>query len=35
MTQEQKDSLIEYRQLLLDVPQQVGFPYNVIWPTKP
>jgi hypothetical protein len=35
MTQEQKDSFIEYRQLLLDVPQQVGFPYNIVWPTKP
>lgn len=25
----------EYRQLLLDVPQQEGFPSNVIWPIKP
>ena len=24
-----------YRQELLDVPQQVGFPNNVTWPTKP
>jgi hypothetical protein len=24
-----------YRQALLDVPQQEGFPDNVTWPTKP
>ena len=24
-----------YRQALLDVPQQVGFPNTVTWPTKP
>jgi len=24
-----------YRQALLDVPQQEGFPNNVTWPTKP
>lgn len=24
-----------YRQSLLDVPQQAGFPDNVTWPTKP
>jgi hypothetical protein len=24
-----------YRQALLDVPQQVGFPHTVTWPTKP
>jgi hypothetical protein len=25
----------EYRQALLDVPQQEGFPWNIIWPTQP
>lgn len=25
----------EYRQFLRDVPQQLGFPYEVEWPTKP
>jgi hypothetical protein len=25
----------EYRQALRDVPEQVGFPENVVWPTKP
>lgn len=24
-----------YRQALLDVPQQSGFPHSVVWPTKP
>lgn len=24
-----------YRQALLDVPQQSGFPHNVVWPVKP
>ena len=24
-----------YRQELRDIPQQEGFPYNVIWPTEP
>lgn len=24
-----------YRQALRDVPLQEGFPYNIIWPTKP
>jgi len=24
-----------YRQALLDVPQQAGFPYDITWPTKP
>lgn len=24
-----------YRQALLDVPAQAGFPHNVTWPTKP
>jgi hypothetical protein len=31
MTQEQ----IDYRQALRDIPQQAGFPDNIIWPTKP
>ena len=24
-----------YRQALRDVPQQAGFPHDVVWPTKP
>lgn len=34
-TEEQKQAWITYRQALLDVPQQAGFPWNVQWPTKP
>ena len=29
------DALKVYRQALRDVPQQEGFPENVVWPTKP
>ena len=27
--------MIDYRQALRDVPQQEGFPHEVIWPEKP
>lgn len=30
-----KDKYAAYRQALRDVPQQVGFPDNIQWPTKP
>ena len=30
-----KDEWVTYRQLLRDVPEQEGFPFNIIWPTKP
>jgi Phage tail assembly chaperone protein len=26
---------VAYRQALRDVPQQAGFPWNVVWPTQP
>lgn len=35
LTQQQKDNYINYRQALLDIPQQPGFPYTVTWPTPP
>jgi hypothetical protein len=35
LTTQQQAELIEYRQALLDVPQQTGFPQAVVWPTKP
>lgn len=35
MSEEQKNAWRAYRQALLDVPQQPGFPYNIQWPTKP
>ncbi len=30
-----KDKWAAYRQALRDVTSQAGFPYNIIWPTKP
>ena len=32
LTQEQQAALAAYRQALLDVPQQEGFPQEVVWP---
>lgn len=31
---EQREALKTYRQLLLDIPQQAGFPWEVIWPSE-
>lgn len=30
-----KDKWAPYRQALRDVPEQEGFPFNVVWPNKP
>ena len=30
-----RDKYAAYRQALRDVPQQAGFPNNIVWPTKP
>jgi hypothetical protein len=35
MTSDRKQACSEYRQALLDVPQQDGFPDNVNWPQAP
>lgn len=35
LTAEQQQAWADYRQALLDVPQQEGFPHNVSWPVKP
>ena len=35
LTTEQQTELITYRQALLDVPQQMGFPTDISWPAKP
>lgn len=35
LSTEQQDAWAVYRQALLDVPQQAGFPHNVTWPTEP
>lgn len=35
MPEETKSAWITYRQDLLDVPQQQGFPWSVTWPQRP
>lgn len=35
MSDQEKVNWIEYRQALLDIPQQVNFPREIIWPVKP
>ncbi len=35
LTSEQQSSWTQYRTDLLNVPQQAGFPTDIIWPTKP
>jgi hypothetical protein len=35
LTQDQQQELVVYRQQLLDVPQQAGFPTDIVWPAKP
>ena len=35
LTAEKQAEWIAYRRALLDVPQQTGFPNQVVWPTKP
>ena len=35
MTELQKNAWMAYRQALLDVPQQEGFPTNIVWPEAP
>ena len=35
LSDEQRQAWAGYRQALLDVPQQSGFPHNVTWPSKP
>jgi hypothetical protein len=35
MTAEQQAAWTTYRQALLDIPQQAGFPDNITWPTSP
>jgi len=35
LSAEQQDAWAVYRQALLDVPQQDGFPNDVVWPVKP
>lgn len=35
LTPEQQQAWADYRQALLDITDQSGFPHNVTWPTKP
>ncbi len=35
LTSQQQQELADYRQALLDVPQQPGFPVDVVWAAKP
>lgn len=35
LTTDQQTELSAYRQALLDVPQQFGFPTDISWPAKP
>lgn len=35
LTAEKKQAWAEYRQALRDVPEQAGFPENVVWPSTP
>jgi hypothetical protein len=35
MSAEEQQAWADYRQALLDIPDQEGFPHNVNWPTKP
>lgn len=35
ISDEDRNALRAYRQALRDVPQQEGFPENVVWPDKP
>ena len=35
LSQAEIDSWLEYRQKLRDVPQQEGFPENIVWPVSP
>lgn len=35
ITESQREEVKAYRQALRDIPQQEGFPENVVWPEKP
>jgi hypothetical protein len=34
LTENQKQSWVNYRLALLNVPQQEGFPQNIVWPER-
>ena len=35
LSEEEKQAWTDYRQALLDLPQQEGFPHSVVWPVRP
>lgn len=35
LTAEKQAAWAAYRRVLLDVPQQEGFPIDIVWPTQP
>lgn len=35
LSEEQKDEIRQFRQLLRDISQQSGFPENIVWPAVP
>lgn len=35
MSAEEQQLWADYRQALLDIPEQEGFPFTVVWPTEP
>lgn len=35
LTPQKQQAWADYRRALLDIPDQSGFPHNVIWPTAP
>ena len=35
LTQEEQQRWVDYRQALLDIPEQSEFPLNIIWPILP
>jgi hypothetical protein len=35
LSQERQNEWIEYRNALLDITEQEGFPFNVVWPVRP
>jgi hypothetical protein len=35
LSQADKDLIAAYRQALLDVPEQIGFPTEIVWPVYP
>jgi hypothetical protein len=35
LTPEKQQQWADYRQQLRDIPAQPGYPFNVVWPTKP